>query len=331
MWYRRFGRSALQVSALGLRSHQFETLNSRKDAFALLSRAEERGLTYIDVAGADGLTPFGRRGGAEPIVGEWLAQRPGRRERLVLSATAYGEMGYGPNADSIKRACEDTLRRLRTDHIDLLVLHRLDRGTAWDEVLEATDELMRAGKISNLGSSHLAGWHIATFNQEASKNDLPGFVSEQCAYSLLRRSFELEVLPACHAFGMAVTASSPLASGLLGGILRAPSERRRAEPSTQQALATLRPQLGAWEALCQDVGHAPADVALAWLLHSPWVTAPLVGPRTVEQLETALCALDVEWSSELAQAIDRIFPGPVREAPDAFWPIPGIQLAPSIA
>ena len=330
MLHRRFGRTALKVSALGLRTHQFHALNSRRDALALLSRAEERGLTYIDVAGADGLTSFGRRGGAEPIVGEWLAQRPGRREKLVLSATAYGEMGYGPNADSIRRACEDTLRRLHTDHIDLLILHRLDRGTAWDDVLEATDELMRAGKVSHLGSSHLAGWHIATFNQEASKHDLPGFVSEQCAYSLLRRSFELEVLPACHAFGMAVTVSSPLASGLLGGVLQG-SAGRHDDPGAQQAVASLRPKLEAWEALCHDVGRAPAAVALAWLLHNPSVTAPLIGPRTFEQLDTALESLDVEWSSELAEAIDRIFPGPVREAPDAFWPIPGIQLAPSIA
>ncbi len=329
MLYRRFGRTDLRVSALGLRTHPFEFLNSRKDALALLSRAEERGLTYIDVAGADGLTAFGRRGGAEPIVGEWLAQRPGRRENLILSATAYGEMGYGPNADSIRRACDDALRRLRTDHIDLLVLHRLDRGTAWDEVLETTDGLERAGKISHIGSSHLAGWHIATFNQEASKYDLPGFVGEQCAYSLLRRSFELEVLPACQAFGMAVTVSSPLASGLLGGVLRR-STRRQDDPVAQQAMASLRPQLEAWEALCHDIGREPAAVALAWLLHNPWVTAPLIGPRTFEQLDVALQSFDVEWSSELADAIDRIFPGPVREAPDAFWPIPGVQLAPSI-
>lgn len=331
MLYRRFGRTNLRVSAIGLRTQRFETLNSRRDALALLSRAEEQGLTYIDVAGADGLTSFGRRGGAEPIVGEWLAQQPGRREKLVLSTTAYGELGYGPNADSIRRACEDSLRRLRTDHIDLLVLHRLDRGTAWDEVLEATDALRRAGHISHIGSSHLAGWHIATFNQEASKHNLPGFVSEQCAYSPLRRSFELEVLPACRAFGMAVTASSPLASGLLGGVLNATAEQRRSDASTTQAVAAVRPQLEAWESLAKDVGYAPATLAFAWLLHNPWVTAPLMGPRTIAQLDMAVRAVDVDWSSELAEAIDRIFPGPVREAPDAFWPIPGIQLAPSIA
>ncbi len=330
MLYRRFGHTPVQVSALGLHTQHFGTLNSRKDALALLSGAEERGLTYIDVAGADGLTSFGRAGGAEPIVGAWLAQAPNRREQVVLSATVFGEMGYGPSADTILRACEASLRRLRTDHIDLLILHRLDRGTAWDEVLEATDRLTRAGKIGHLGSSHLAGWHLATFNQEASKHDLPGFVSEECAYSLLRRSFELEVLPACRAFGMAVITSSPLADGLLDGVLNA-SPGRPVDPDMRRAVAALRPQLQAWEALCHDVGHAPAAVALAWLLHNPRVTASLIGPRTLAELDTAVRAFDVDWSAELAECLDRIFPGPVREAPDAFWPIPGIQLAPSIA
>lgn len=330
MLYRRFGHTPVLVSALGLHTQHFGTLNSRKDALALLSGAEEHGLTYIDVAGADGLTSFGRAGGAESIVGVWLTQAPNRRQRMILSATVFGEMGYGPSADTILRSCEASLRRLHTDHIDLLILHRLDRGTAWDEVLEATDKLTRAGKIGHIGSSHLAGWHLATFNQEASRHNLPGFVCEQCAYSLLRRSFELEVLPACHAFGMAVTTSSPLADGLLGGAFNA-STRRRDDRGTPLAGAAVRQQLEAWEALCSEVGHAPAAVALAWLLHNPRVTASLIGPRTLAELGTAVRAFDVDWSSEITDCLDRIFPGPVREAPDAFWPIPGIQLAASIA
>ncbi len=321
MIYRTLGHSGLTVSALCLGTMHFGSVSSRKEGLAILSKAFEQGLNFMDTGDVFGPLEIGQRGGAERIVGEWLAQNRSRRDRIVLSSQVYGEMGYGPSADQIRRSLEASLRRLKTDHVDVLLMHRIGVSGLHDETLDVLDGLRREGKLTHIGSSHLAGWHIATVNQEAARRGLPGVVREQCAYSLLSRSFELEVLPAARAYDVAVTTWNPVATGVLGGALAQMAAGQRVDPGVERAVQSLRPRLAAWESFCRELGHPPAAVATAWLLHNPRVTAAGVGPRDVDQLGCALQALQVRLSPEALERIDRIFPGPVREAPEAFWAI----------
>jgi aryl-alcohol dehydrogenase-like predicted oxidoreductase len=330
MDYVKFGKTSLKVSRICLGAMHFGENTPRDVAFDIMSKAVDSGVNFFDTADVYGSKNFDERGVSEQLIGEWLAENRARRDKIVLATKVWGEMGYGPNdkglsAYRIKRCCEASLKRLRTDYLDLYLMHRIDRTAAWDEVLQAMEQLVREGKVIYLGSSNHAGWHIATFNQEASKRHMLGLVNEQCAYSLLRRSYELEVIPACEAYGMAVTTWSPLAGGLLGGILNNPTEGRRASKEFQHTVNILRPQLEAWEKLCQALGETPAAVAIAWLLNNPRVTAPIIGPRTAEQLESATNALDVSLSQDVLAQIDKIFPGPADVSPEAYWAIPGIK------
>ncbi len=330
MDYIKFGKTSLKVSRICLGTMHFGQFCSQEVGFDIMSKVMELGINFFDTADVYGSMDFDKRGGSEQIIGEWLAQDRTRRDKIVLATKVFGEMGYGPNdmglsAYRIKRCCEASLKRLKTDHIDIYIMHRIDRSAAWEEVLQAMEQLIREGKVTYLGSSNHAGWHIAKFNEEAYKRNMLGLVSEQCAYSLLRRSFELEVIPACEAYGMAVTTWSPLASGLLGGILENPTEGRRADKATQQTISAIRPQLEAWEKLCQKLGEFPAAVAIAWLLNNPHVTAPVIGPRTVAQLESAVHALNITLPKDILTRIDKIFPGPADESPEAYWAIPGIK------
>jgi aryl-alcohol dehydrogenase-like predicted oxidoreductase len=232
-------------------------------------------------------------------------------------------MGDWPNSSKlsalhIKKACEDSLRRLRTDYIDIYQMHHIDRETPWDEVWQAMEQLVQEGKIVYAASSNFAGWHIAQANERAAARNFLGLASEQCLYNLLQRTVEMEVLPACRSYGVGVMAWSPLASGLLGGALTAPREGRRSEKWVQQRIEEHRPQLEAFEELCADIGEQPANVALAWLLVQPGFTAPILGPRTVKQFEDSLAALDVKLSTDTLAKLDEIFPGPGGPAPEAF-------------
>jgi aryl-alcohol dehydrogenase-like predicted oxidoreductase len=208
---------------------------------------------------------------------------------------------------------------LRTDHIDLYQMHHVDRDTPWDEIWQAMDLLVGQGKVLYVGSSNFAGWHIAKANEAAATRGSLGLVSEQSLYNLNARMVELEVLPACADYGVGVIPWSPLAGGLLGGVLadRAAGGRRGGE-RMQDQIDVHRPKLEAWESLCADIGAPPADVALAWLLHNPVVTAPIIGPRAVEQVDGALRALDLELTDEVLAGLERIFPGPGGPAPEAY-------------
>ncbi|WP_437573916.1 aldo/keto reductase [Sorangium sp. So ce887] len=321
MNYRNLGRTGLKVSPLCLGTMNFGPETSEPDSFAIMDRALEHGINFFDTANV-----YGRKRGegiTEQIVGRWLAQGGGRRDRIVLATKVYGAMGEGPNdrrlsAYHIRRACEGSLRRLQTDHIDLYQMHHIDRETPWDEIWQAMEQLVREGKVLYVGSSNFAGWHIAQANGLAAQRHFLGLVSEQCVYNLSARTVELEVLPACRAFGLGVLPWSPLAGGLLGGALQKAREGRRASADAQARIEKSRAKLEAYEAFCAELGEKPADVALAWLLQNPVVTSPIIGPRTAEQLDGSLRALEIRLTPQHLKRLDEVFPGPGGEAPEAY-------------
>ena len=321
MQYVHLGRSGLRVSRLCLGTMNFGPLTSEGDSFALMDRAREAGINFFDTANVYGW----RRGEGvtEQIIGRWLAQGGGRREAIVLATKVYAAMGEGPNdsrlsAYHIRRACDESLRRLQTDRIDLYQMHHVDRETPWDEIWQAMEQLVAAGKVVYVGSSNFAGWQIAQANARAAARHFLGLVSEQSLYNLSARTVELEVLPACRAHGVGVIPWSPLAGGLLGGALQKAKEGRRASERLQKSVERYRAQLETYEGLCRELGESPADVALAWLLANPAVSAPIIGPRTMEQLTGSLRALEITLSAEQLARLDRIWPGPGGEAPEAY-------------
>ena len=321
MQYVHLGRTGLRVSRLCLGTMNFGPLTSEGDSFALMDRAREAGINFFDTANVYGW----RRGEGvtEQIIGRWLAQGGGRRESIVLATKVYAAMGEGPNdsrlsAYHIRRACDESLRRLQTDHIDLYQMHHVDRETPWDEIWQAMEQLVAAGKVVYVGSSNFAGWQIAQANAGAAARHFLGLVSEQSLYNLSARTVELEVLPACRAHGVGVIPWSPLAGGLLGGALQKAKEGRRASERLQKSVERYRAQLETYEGLCRELGESPADVALAWLLANPAVSAPIIGPRTMEQLTGSLRALEITLSAEQLARLDRIWPGPGGEAPEAY-------------
>ena len=321
MHYVTLGRTGLRVSPLCLGTMNFGPLTSEAESFSIMDKGLEVGLNFFDTADVYGWKTG--EGVTEQIVGRWLAQGGGRRERVVLATKVFGRMGDGPNerglsAYHIRRACDESLRRLQTDHIDLYQMHHIDRAVPWEEVWQAMEQLVRTGKVIYVGSSNFAAWNIAHANGVAAQRHFLGLVCEQSLYNLTARTVELEVIPACAALGLGVIAWSPLAGGLLGGILRKVTEGRRAHDRIQQALARHRTQVHAYETFCTELGQQPADVALAWLLHNPAVTAPIIGPRTIDQLTGALRALEIKLDPEARAKLDEIWPGPGGQAPEAY-------------
>jgi aryl-alcohol dehydrogenase-like predicted oxidoreductase len=321
MEHTHLGRSGLLVSRLCLGTMNFGPETSEEDAHAIMDRALDRGVNLFDTANV-----YGWRAGegvTEQIIGRWFATGGERRERVVIATKVYGSMGSWPNfnklsALNIRRACEGSLRRLQTDHIDLYQMHHVDRDTPWDEIWQAMDVLVQQGKVLYVGSSNFAGWHIARANEVARARHSLGLVSEQSLYNLASRTVELEVLPACQADGVGVLPWSPLAGGLLGGILRKAREGRSASEQVQRRLEQHRARVEEYEAFCDELGEPPSEVALAWLLRQPAVTAPIVGPRTMEQFEQSLRALDIDLDDKALDRLDQIWPGPGGPAPEAY-------------
>ncbi len=321
MEYRHLGRSGVKVSRLCLGTMNFGPQTSEQDSFALMDRALELGINFFDTANVYGWK-LGE-GWTEQIIGRWFAQGGGRRDKVVLATKVYGRMGEWPNqsrlsAAHIKRACEDSLRRLRTDWIDVYQMHHVDRETPWEEVWQAMEQLVREGKIVYVGSSNFAGWHLAQSQETARSRNFLGLVSEQSLYNLTERMIELEVIPACEAYGIGLIPWSPLGRGLLAGVLKSTSAGRRAEADLKKQVDDARPKLEAYETLCERIDERPADVALAWLLHQKAVTSPIIGPRTMEQLNGSMRALDLVLSQETMKQLDEIFPGPGGAAPEAY-------------
>ena len=321
MEYRHLGRSGVKVSRLCLGTMNFGPQTSEPDSFAMMDRALELGINFFDTANVYGWK-LGE-GWTEQIIGRWFAQGGGRRDKVVLATKAYGRMGEGPNqsrlsAVHIKRACEDSLRRLRTDWIDVYQMHHVDRETPWEEIWQAMEQLVREGKVVYVGSSNFAGWHLAQAQETARSRNFLGLVSEQSLYNLNERMIELEVIPACEAYGIGLIPWSPLGRGLLAGVLKSADKGRRADADLKQEVSKARPKFEAYEALCAGIEESPANVALAWLLHQRAVTSPIIGPRTMEQLEGALRALNLSLGSDILKQLDGLFPGPGGTAPEAY-------------
>ena len=321
MDHTHLGRSGLRVSRLCLGTMNFGPQTSEEDSHAILDLALEQGINFMDTANVYGWKTG--EGWTEQILGRWFAQGGGRREKTVLATKLYGGMGDWPNqtflsALAIRQQCDASLKRLQTDHIDLYQMHHIDREAPWEELWEAFDVLKQQGKILYVGSSNFPGWGIAQANERAERRGTFGLVSEQSYYNLMERTVELEVVPACEQYGVGLIPWSPLNQGLLGGILRKQREGRSADERTLKRLEEHRPAIEAYEAFCSDLGADPADVGLAWLLAQPAVTAPIVGPRTAEQLTGALRALEVELGEDELARLDEIFPGPGGAAPEAY-------------
>ena len=315
--HRKLGRTGLKVSPLCLGTMNFGPRTEQADAFTIMDVALEQRINFFDTANGYG------GGETEQIIGRWFATGGGRREKVVLATKVYGGRDPWPNnnrlsARHIRDACEASLRRLQTDHIDLYQMHHVDRDTPWEEIWQAMDLLVAQGKVIYVGSSNFAGWHVAKANEAARRRNSLGLVSEQSLYNLNARTVELEVLPACADYGMAVLPWSPLGGGLLGGALDGLTEGRRSGEGFEARVEKLRPQLEQWEQLCKELGESPADVAVAWLLHQPAVTAPIIGPRTLDQLTGALRSLDIVLDADVLKQLDAIFPGPGGAAPEAY-------------
>jgi aryl-alcohol dehydrogenase-like predicted oxidoreductase len=321
MQYTRLGRTGLQVSRLCLGTMNFGPETPDDESFAIMDRALELGINFFDTANVYGWKRG--EGVTEKIIGRWLAQGGARRERIVLATKVYGRMGLGPNerglsAHHIRAACEGSLRRLQTDHIDLYQMHHIDRDTPWDEIWQAMEQLVHEGKVLYVGSSNFAGWHIAQSQEAAARRHFLGLVSEQSLYNLTERSIELEVIPACQSYGLGLIPWSPLAGGLLGGGAEKASAGRRSKEDVREAFKEHRGRIKEFAALCDELGERPADVALGWLLHNPAVTAPIIGPRTQEQLEGSLRALKIRFSRDTLKQLGDIWPGPGGTAPEAY-------------
>jgi aryl-alcohol dehydrogenase-like predicted oxidoreductase len=323
MEYTHLGRSGLEVSRLCLGTMNFGPETSEEDSHAIMDRALELGINFFDTANVYGWKKG--EGVTEQIVGRWFAKGGGRRERTVIATKLYGSMSDHPNdtflsARNIRMACDASLKRLQTDFIDLYQMHHVDRNTPFDEIWEAMEVLRAQGKILYVGSSNFAAWHIAKAQGVAARRNFMGLVSEQSIYNLAKRTVELEVLPACRDLGIGVIPWSPLHGGLLGGMVRKEREgSRRYSGRAKDDLERFRPQLERYEDLCDELGEEPAHVGLAWLLHQPAVTAPIIGPRTMEQLDSAQRALDIELDDKTLALLDEIWPGHRTAPEDYAW------------
>lgn len=328
MEYTNLGRSGLSVSRLVLGTMNFGPETSEEDSHAIMDRAHEHGINFVDTANVYGWK-LGE-GVTEQIIGRWLAGGGGRRERTVLATKLYGRMGDQPterglSALNIRRACEGSLKRLQTDYLDLYQMHHIDRSTPWDEIWEALSVLRQQGKVLYFGSSNFAGWHLAQAQEAARDRHLLGLVSEQSLYSLLSRWVELEVLPAARHYGLGVIPWSPLHGGVLGGVLRKQRDGvavRGVADQSADVLAQHRDTIEAYEKFAADLGENPANVALAWLLHQDGVTGPIIGPRTIQQLDGSLRALDIKLDETTLAKLDELFPAPgphgAKPAPEAY-------------
>ena len=321
MEYVNLGRTGLKVSRLCLGTMNFGRHTLEADSYTIMDRSLDLGINFFDTANVYG----GKTGEGvtENIIGRWLAQGGNRREKIALATKVFGRMGDLPNqsrlsAYHIRYACDESLRRLQTDHIDLYQMHHIDRETPWEEIWQAMEILVQQGKVLYVGSSNFAALHIAQAQYEAKSRNFMGLVSEQSLYNLNARMIELEVIPTLQAFGLGLIPWSPLAGGLLGGVLNKVEQGRRASENIQKTIEKHREKLEAYEALCAKIGEKPADVALAWLLHNPAVTSPIIGPRTLQQLDESIHALDLKLDGEVLTKLDEIWPGPGGQAPEAY-------------
>ncbi len=321
MDYVQLGRSGLRVSRLCLGTMNLGKHVDERTSFSLLDAALAAGINFIDTADVYG--GIGSRGRTEEIIGRWLHKGGGRREKTVLATKVYGKMGDGTNerglsAYHIRHACEDSLRRLQTDHIDLYQMHHIDRATPWEEIWQAMGQLQQSGKVVYVGSSNFAAWNIVQAQHTARERHHFGLISEQSLYNLTNRMVELEVIPACRALGIGLIPWSPLAEGLLAGAFDDTKGLRRKTESVRKQLARFRKQMEQYELFCKSFGKPLEAVAIAWLLKNPIVSSVIIGPRTVEHVDGMVSGMETDLREDELNRLDEIWPGPGGEAPEAY-------------
>ena len=313
----RLGRTGLNISEICLGTMTFGLQTDRSESFEIMDAAEYAGIDFFDVAD---VYPVGgtleTAGRTEEIVGEWMAAK---RDRFVLATKVYGDMGPGSNDGGLSRrhvmaACDASLRRLRTDYIDLYYIHRWDADTPIDETLAAFDDLRNAGKIRYAGCSNVAAWQMMQSLAISARDDLVRFDAVQPRYNLLYRAIESELLPAAQAHGVGAVVFNPLAAGLLTGKYRRGETPREGTRFTLGNAASLYQQrywqdaqLDVVESLAKDVasrGKSLTHVALRWVLDQPGITAAIVGASRAEQLRDSLKALDIELDDADRRACD---------------------------
>jgi aryl-alcohol dehydrogenase-like predicted oxidoreductase len=315
MKYNRLGRSNLMVSKVCLGTMHFGPYASEEESFRILDRALELGINFWDTANVYGGS--GSRGRSEEIIGNWFAARPGGRDRVVPATKVYNPMvdddipneGRGISAYKVRKHASDSLRRLRTDHIDLYQVHHFDRNVAAEEFWGTFERLVSDGSVLYMGSSIFPGWGLAKFQMQAWGRNFMGLISEQTQYNLLNRVPELEVLPAARDFGIGILAYMPLAGGLLTGKTWAAegSRSRQVEGEYGINLGPENAQFTAFSALCREIGEKEHIVATAWTLNHPAVHSAIVGVHTVEQLDGIERAAELVLTSETVSRLEEIF------------------------
>jgi aryl-alcohol dehydrogenase-like predicted oxidoreductase len=324
MKYTYLGRTGMKVSRLCLGTMNFGVATDEKEAFRIMDAALDVGINFFDTANIYG---WGENAGiTERIIGRWFALGGGRREKVVLATKVHEDMSDpndGPNSQQglsaykIKRHLEASLKRLQTEYVELYYMHHIDRNATWDELWGKFENLVAQGKIEYIGSSNFAGWDIAVAQAEAQKRHFLGLVCEQHKYNLNCRLPELEVLPSAKSHGLGVLPWSPLDSGLLSrNALKAPAGTRIG--GSKALLEKNRTKLEAFAKLCSELNEHEDNIALAWLLANPAVTAPIIGPRSLEQFEQSLRAIEIVLEESVMKALDEIFPGPGGTAPNAY-------------
>jgi aryl-alcohol dehydrogenase-like predicted oxidoreductase len=321
MKYRPLGSAGVNVSTVCLGAMTFgeadETSFMHKvgsddaTAHAILDRAVERGVNFVDTADV-----YGADGQSERVLGAWLADRAGARDRMVVATKFRFTMGTGPNRSGasryrIVRCAEDSLRRLRTDRIDLYQIHAQDLAVAEDETVRALDDLVRAGKVLYTGCSNYAAYRLVDSLWQSKTRGLERFATLQAQYSLVERNLEREHVPLCRQWGLGILPWSPLAGGFLSG-----KYRRDQAPPPGARLEKWRERWGRyntprnWDvvdtliAVATEIGATPSQTALAWLLHKPAVSSVIFGARTVDQLDDNIAAAELALSTEQLQRLD---------------------------
>ena len=313
MHYRNLGRTGVKVSALCLGSDNFLNPTPEEESIRLIDNALDAGINMIDTSNSY------MRGESERIIGKALKAN-GRRHQTVIATKVHYPTGAGPNERGnsrlhIMRACEESLRRLGTDYIDLYQTHRPDMEIPLDETLGALDDLVRQGKVRYIGSSTAPAWHLVEAIMCSEQKGLARFVSEQSPYNLLDRRIENELVPVCQRHGLGILCWSPMAMGILAGRYgsadRPPGDSRAAKRGgiyAERVTAQAVDVGNAFVKLASDAGMSAAQLAITWVKEQPGITAALIGPRTLEQLSTLLPVLDLTLSDELRTACDALVP-----------------------